>query len=343
MKTVTIKDIAKKLNISTAAVSMALNGRKGVSKALRKKILETAEQMEYVVNDSARFLSSGQSHKVGLFILRRNANQEENIGHDVSSIIIQRLIQALPQYGYTPICWAMDRYVKPENININMQKEKLCAAVILGIDPLDEHIHHLKTATQCPIILFDYEAQNMSSCVGSNNRQAMQMLLAYIQRMKRRKLVVLSPESQAQISRIRNNILRQLNITDFPDIDIHFISTQGFTEEDGQKAANYLLASSIVFDTVFCHSDEIAAGVLDILERSKIDVPEDVSVIGFDNIHAARYMGKSGLTSMQQDYTAISEEICKLIKQQKHNQKIYTNVELIIRSTSCIKSDSLNA
>ncbi|MGL5983430.1 MAG: LacI family DNA-binding transcriptional regulator, partial [Cetobacterium sp.] len=150
---ITIKDIAKELNISTAAVSKALNDLPGVSQSLRGTVKETAKEMGYRPNLIAKNLVQRSTNKIALFILSRS--EDDFRFSFLDNEIFRYLIQESQKIDYNILVFSVDDNDKKKNYIDLCLSENVAGAIILGIKLDDPQTEELRKNKDFPIVVFD--------------------------------------------------------------------------------------------------------------------------------------------------------------------------------------------
>ncbi len=328
----TIKDIAKKLGVSVSSVSKGLSGASDVSEETRQLILNTALEMGYV---SRRGRSPGNAQKVCIFVENMGYEHIEQFGYEI--IVGFRLAATEKQWNVDIIPMAMDRHFDYDYEEY-MTQNHYSAGFLLGFTLHNDFLQQL-ALTKIPTVLLDNVVYNPSvTCVGIDNQQGMVGAVEHLVELGHHSIAFLNGEQHSRVSQER---------------------LQGFTlgmEKAGLSLKKELLAHADFYEpcdpalvsrfisggatAICCASDLLAHGVLAELYRLGLRVPQDISVIGFDDIPLARYTTPP-LTTVKQNRLTIGKNVCMAMEQiMKGNaiSRIQLMPELIIReSTGLVK------
>lgn len=282
IKNVTMKDVAEKLNISTVTVSKALTGKDGVSEELRGQIKKTSEEMGYRYNASAKALKEGRSYNVGVIM-------ESHYVYDELDTFYLRMYQ-----GITKCLTKLDYACILELITFEMEDElvlpnlissnKVDGIIILGQLKTDYLVKIQETALKTVYLDF-YDKQMEVDSVITDSVYGAYLLTNYIASMGHKKIAYVGNiHSTASILDRYLGYYRSLLVNGLEVRPEYLISDRG---KDG-------LFIDIEFPedmpTAFvCNCDELAYILMEKLKTLGYRIPEDISVVGFDNYTFAGY------------------------------------------------------
>lgn len=284
MKKVTMKDIAREAGVSITTVSKILNNvDMHISDATREKVLSLVQEYNYVPNQIAKGLRRNNSDTIGV------------VTYDISDPYVSEIVR-----GIEAVCKASRLGVIICNTSPEKEKELedlqfLGAKMVDGIIFLrslspknEEWISHIKT----PIIVVDRELSMHIPDMGmvdSNSVDAIYQAAQLLIKEGCHKISYIGPSPEVRSSNRfegYRNALKDNGII----IDEHLLYQKGaFNPETGIQGAASLFTETGI-DGVVCASDLIASGVLLTLSRKGIRVPEDVKVVGTDNIPISQYL-----------------------------------------------------
>lgn len=325
----TIKDIAAKLNISTAAVSKALNDKADISDALKERVKKIAEEMGYSPNYFAKKLATNRSTLIGVFILGRDKlSNSEHFGFSFLDGIIEQanlndydviLFSDTANKSYKRLC----------------EEKRVEGAIFIGLKLNDKYIEDIKNI-EVPVSIIDLYVRGKNiNYISSDNEKGVEKALDHLYNLGHRKIAIIAGEQNSQIGDIRLNkyieYLKEKNIFN-PDLVVN----GDFTRESGYKKAKELISKKEKPTAIFAISDLMAIGAIQALKENKLKVPENISVIGFDNIKACEYITPK-LSTIGQNAIKIGKEavnaILEKINSKKTEKKVLIEPELIKRET----------
>ena len=325
-------DVALLAGVSQAVVSRAFQREAPIADTTRAKVLAAAEQLGYLPNAVARSLITKRSGLVAVLISQDTQRE--------TSEVLFALSLALQDQGFQPLLFSVAQEADSERA--------LTQALAYGVDTVISclvlPLRALQRALQrpCPVIMFNREAPgDLASSVSTDHAHAARLLAARLFAAGHRRYAVVTGPAGAPVSQLRTHgfidrlhelgIPRQ-DISQFPG-DYHY--------ESGHAAGMALLDIAIREqrpDVVFCINDAMALGVLDAARFAlMLQVPHDVSVVGFDNIPYGQrpaYM----LTTISQPFKALAEsaasETRARLDQDGGYRQIMLPAELIERASA---------
>jgi len=270
----TIKDIAKRAGVSITTVSYVLNGKGRISEATRRAVLAAAEELNYHPNAHARHLKRRRTYMIGVFV--------GALGGLFYEEILEGIHAAVLETDYELIVVPEGR--APSRILCNRQVD---AAIVFDVKIPDELLVRLAWK-RFPIVTLDrrIEAEFVFPLLIDNvggTRAVFEHL--YTQGARRLAFVAGSPDSF-------DNAERKATFLD--EARKHGLEVrcyQGdFTEASGYQVAQEIIAAGDLPEAVFCANDQMAIGFLKALNEHGLRCPQDIALVGFDDIPVARYM-----------------------------------------------------
>lgn len=294
----TIKDIAKAAGVSVTTVSRALNGYSDVSERTRIKIKEIADQLSYSPNALARSLVLKHTKTIGLLvsgISRQGA--KDNIVFEVLT-------------GINEYCGEVEYDIVLFNTSSTQQKQKtytqLCrerrvdGVIIQGIKNDDPYLMEV-VESDIPCVLVDIPIEDESvGYVSTNNKEGAKEAIQHLVELGHKHIAMVNGHDRAIVSQERLEGYRQgLEGSNIP-FDPSIVVNGGFSEVLAEEAATTLLNDQPNLSAIFCASDLMAMGVMRAAKKLNRSIPEDLSIIGYDNIILSGYVTPA-LTTVSQD------------------------------------------
>ncbi|MFN7252655.1 MAG: LacI family DNA-binding transcriptional regulator [Anaerobacillus sp.] len=330
----TIYDIAKKTGFSITTVSRALNNYPDVSAKTKKLILDAVEEMDYYPNSIARSLTTKKSWTLGVIFIE---DLGVGIKHPFFSAVIQSFKQRVESFGY-------DIIFLSQNVG-SEKKSYLDHALHRGVDGIivvcsnydNPEVQNLMESN-IPSVVIDLHS-NKSSVVYSDSFSGSEIAINHLYSLGHRKIAHISGHTKtfAGTERLRGFVeaVDKLNL----NIPSSYIVEGGFfSYEDGYDAMKVLLELKDRPTAVFVAGDLMALGAISAIKEVGLNVPDDISIVGFDDIEIAKYTTPK-LTTVRQDTDLIGENAAKvLLNQINDNNKVYSAVtvpvELINREST---------
>ncbi|MCD9020887.1 LacI family DNA-binding transcriptional regulator [Cohnella silvisoli] len=301
MKRITIRDVSVKAGVSTAAVSYVLNGREGkVSPETVLKVRRAAEELNYIPDFSARSLVNNKSKLIGVVIPQTEDRKQLLLQNPFYSELICGIEARLRQSGYHMILSGVE---KGEGYLDTSMQRNLDGAIITGI--YQESFYEDLKKVRMPIVLIDsYIYDSHFHVVGIDDELGGYMATKhFIDNGHTNIALVTGLIRKDGVVEKRflgyKRALKEAGLFYHPD----YVFEHSVTYEYGQEAAHLIAAKHPEITAVFATSDLMAMGVMRGLRDAGKQVPEHVSVIGFDDISVAR-MSTPPLTTIMQDTIA---------------------------------------
>lgn len=302
----TIGDIAARAGVSIGAVSFALNGRPGVSEATRAKILRVAEQLGWHPHSAARALSGAKADMIGLVSARpaRTLGVEPFFAQLVSGLQAGLSVRGvgLQLLIVEDLAAEVDTYRRWQSAN------HVDGVVLFDLRARDPRIAELERSKLPSVVLGGPGKAGSLPCVWVDDRAAMLRIVEYLASLGHRRIghVAGLPElwhTQRRIRALRDSVPRL-------DLDDAVSAPTDYSDAEGAEVTRKLLAkrprpTAIVYD-----SDVMAVAGLGVAIEMGLSVPEDVSIVAFDDSVLARLMHPA-LTALTRDTFALGELVAE--------------------------------
>jgi len=333
----TIKDVARRANVSVATVSRALNGHDNVANAVRERVHSAARELRYTPHHAARSLSSRRTETVGVVL------------PDLHGEFFSELMRGIDQVAREA---ALHLLVSSYHGHPGEQAAALSAMRgrvdgLLLMSPYSDGAEHpIKSAVPAmPVVLLNASVPGaaMPALCVDNHGGAMRMLSHLAERGRRRIAFIAGPEdnhdAHERLRGYRDALARAL-----PGAQ-PWVLPGDFDEASGYRAGRELLASPQPPDAVFAANDMMALGCLFAFGQAGVHVPGDIALAGFDDIPLARYVHPA-LTTMRVDIAEFGARAMRLLLQRIASPDAPFAVpaqiepELVVRASTSLPVDS---
>lgn len=283
---ITIIDIAEKAQVSPSTVSRVLRNSAGVAARKRTAVLQAVEELDYRPNIFAQSLASGQSMTIGVLT--------QNFGSPFYDGILQGILLGMEETDYWPL-FADGRWLE---VVEEQALEQLLARRVDGLIVIGGRVNEVflqKIAAQTPLIVVARQLPTMpENCLFVDNYEAAYRITRYLLDMGHRDIAhVTAPviyhdtvDDIAMRYAGYQQALRDAGIKPDPRLLVE----GNLQQQSGVLAVEMLLARGRPFSAIFAANDQMSFGVRLALYRRGIRVPEDVSLVGFDDESSAAYM-----------------------------------------------------
>ncbi|WP_141504400.1 LacI family DNA-binding transcriptional regulator [Paenibacillus luteus] len=297
---VTIKDIAKSAGVSVTTVSRALNGYDDVNEGTRLKIRTIADQLGYSPNMAARSLISKKTKTLGLLLSNvTRASSKDNIAFEVLCGINDRsgeLDYDLVLFSTTPQKQTIKSY------KTLCQERGVDGVIIMGIRLDDPYLKEI-VSSDIPCVLIDITLEGPHvGYVTSDNLSGAVAAVDHLLQNGHRHIAMINGHAQADVSLLRLEGYRQALHNSAIPFDDSLVVDGRFSEQGGREAAIQILSSKPEVTALFCASDLMAIGAMQGVKDMGKQVPQDISIIGFDNIDLTAYCTPALTTVHQHKY-----------------------------------------
>lgn len=336
-KRVTSKDVADKVGVSRTTVSLVLNNIQGtqISPETRQKVIDAANEMGYVPDATAQALVSRRTKAIGLVLTRT----QHHIATDafLPKIISGLLTTAKKNNIRILIDWVETKH--QESAYFELARAKRIDGMILSTPRLNDAALKALENVDIPTVMMGSISGSKLPFVDVDNTKAAEKATSYLVALGHREIAFISnapPEYTAAPERLAGfkNVLSRMDIP----VNENLIYYADFDPESGYECMKAILQSGEDFTAVFVASDNVAIGAKAALRESGRHIPDDISLIGFDDIPWAKYSDPP-LTTVQLPAEALAQSACTLLLeliQDGHKikqQQITLDTELIIRQS----------
>jgi len=287
----TLEDIARALGVSKSTVSKALNGAPDVSNAMRVAALEKAVEMGYTI--PAR---RSAAKRIALFIMNMRCETPDDFGYD---IVVGFRKMAEPA-GFQVDIIELTRAIQEENrYDAYMMKNRYCGGLFLGLSLLDPWIKEFETC-QTPTVLYDNSVRGNPNVaqIAVDSFEGMQLTIAHLKELGHKKIGYLSSALQAYVYQQRYHaFFRAMDESGLPGSQSLAGSAYHISECLTHHLPRLLEAGCTA---IVCSHDNLAYSVLLHCRELGLRIPEDISIVGFDDMPLCRY-ARPPLTTVRQD------------------------------------------
>ena len=305
---VNIKDISKKTGYSVTTVSRALNDYSDVNKETKKIIKNAAKELNYVPNLLAKKLVTQSSKTIG-FITNKLAKR--SLVDNFALRVFLGMFDEAHNYEVILIHYNFD-FFNSKSFESIVKERQLDGAIVQGFDAEDPFVNQVLDSS-CPAILVDIGYENEStSFVGSDIRMAFRLGMQSIIDADFKEVTLITGKEESFVTKewtreihrfLQENNQQRINLLN-----------GGYEEEIAYAKVKENLLKGKKSEVYFCLSDLMALGVYRALEEFNISIPEQVSVLGYDDIIVSSYINPK-LSTISQDWEKLgSEAVNQLIK-----------------------------
>jgi LacI family transcriptional regulator len=341
MKKITLKYIAKELNIAPSTVSKALNGYSDVSANTKKKVVGLAKSLNFSPNTQAAFLRTRESKIIGVVI--------PHISHPFFVNVVKGILDSAEKKGYLIIVLKSNESYDLEKKLIEKLLKQNVDGVFISLAQDTYDLKHLEAVKKAGVVLIQYDKISKileSSKVVVDDRNSGYLATEHLIKNGCRNIVHFRGPLLPQVSIDRflgyKNALEDYNLIFDPK---KVITSNKMTDKEGFRLMNDFISKKIDFDGIFSMSDYTAIGALESLKKHNLLVPDDIKVVGFSNWLLTDKLTPS-LSTVNQPGVLMGNKCFELFLKEvnskkkkikfKYEKKIF-KTNLIIRESSSLK------
>ena len=313
---VSMKDIAQACGVSVATVSKALNGQPDIGEETRVRVCEMAQRMGYTVNSAARALKINRTYHLGVLFVDE---KHSGLGHEYFSTVLESFKTESERHGYD-ITFINSCKNRPDRMSYleHSRYRGFDGVVLACIDFGDPEVIEL-VQSSIPVVTIDYLFNNRIAIM-SDNVTGMKELLEYIYSRGHRKIAYIHGAMSAVTSGRLSSFYRTAERLGL-QIPDEYIREAAYRD----TATTYRMTNELLDlpdpPTCIIYPDDFASfGGINAIRERGLQIPEDISVAGYDGIQSARQL-EPRLTTVQQDTEQIgclaARELISLIERPK--------------------------
>jgi LacI family transcriptional regulator len=346
MRHVTLHDIAKRCKVSTATVSAVVNGAEWVSEKTRLRVQRAVTEMGYHPNQYARGLKRREGHAVGVIV--------SDLTNPFFTQVVRSLSHALHVSGRSLSLCDSDHQHGLGEANLRMLVEGQIVGLVLIGDSVPEKAlgAFVKQRAHIPVIAIEreYALSEVSCLLVDSELGAFTATRHLVDRGCERIAMITGPSAGAGSATYgraqRYEGYRRALGECGRALDPQLVVEGNFRYESGRNAIRRLLALPRRPDAVFAANDMMALGAMSVIREAGLSVPDDVALVGFDNVPMTGLM-MPGLTTMAMPMSELGDAAARLLEDQlaqsgRHDPVRQTfSAELVVRESSLRPSGAL--
>ena len=328
MAEATIRDVARRAQMSVATVSRALNGFENVSEQARERIAAAVAELGYVPHAGARSLSLARNNAIGVVL--------PDLHGEFFSEIVRGMDREASRRGYLLLLSTLHAGGEQATNAMRAMRGRVDGLIVmaphLSADELSAAL-----PTGLPSILINTRAgAGQHPSIHLDNAAGVRAVVEHLASLGRKRLIHIAGPADNIDAQEREAAFREA-------VAAHGLEGRivggDFEMESGEAAIRRLLAEAIEFDAVFAANDNMAIGTLEALRAAGKRVPEEIAVVGFDDIPLARHMG---ITTVRVRIAELGERALQRLvdgfSKDQGGDELHAP-ELVIRSTTDPRAD----
>ena len=345
METITIKDIAKALGLSTSTVSRALRNSYEINPETKKLVMEYAERMNYRPNPIALSLRDSKSKSIGVII--------PEIANHFFSQLINGIESIAYNLGYHVVIFQSHESYEREVANTNYLVSRKVDGLLISLSSLTTNLFHFQDLIErgLPIVFLDRVPNGIETHkVVVDNFAGSYEATEHLIKSGRKRIAHLTSPIYLSITTERlagyKQALEDYGLP-FDESYVKYCYHGGKVAAENEQAVREMLEMPEPPDAIFTASDRLTTGCMSVLQKSNIKIPEQIAIVGFTNISVAELLNPP-LTAVVQPAMEMGQQAVELlIRLIEHPQKTDVfetrslKTSLIIRESSVGKAEAL--
>jgi len=332
---VTLKDLARELNLSLSTVSRALQNNESISKKTRKKVLAGAEQLGYFPNSMASSLRRSKSNLIGIIVPR--------ISIYFHSRVISGIEEVAFKNGYNiVICQSNDSYEREVANTQALLANRVGGVIACQALETENNLHFLRFSKfNTPLVFFDRVCQDFAcNKVVIDDFAAAYKATQHLINIGCKRIAHVAGYQGTSIFKARlegyNAALRDNNAI---CLDDYVKEIKNLNYSEGYQCSGKLFTLKSPPDGIFCANDDTAVGIIQGAKAIGIKVPEDCAVVGFSNYPVSTIVEPS-LTTIDDRAIEMGQAAAKLLIQQIEDKNDFVSSQTIMIETDLIIRES---
>lgn len=333
MADLTLEDIAEKAGVSRSTVSRVVNNHPSVRQDVRERVLDVIRATGFHPNAAARTLASQRSWMLGLVLPR-------SVSFFFTDPYIPRLIQGIAQAcnqsNYTLALFLVGTKEDEESIFPRVSRRGQLDGIIVQSGQTGEQLIDRLLASNIPLVIAGRPSHDEGvSYIDIDNTDAAHNAVAHLFRLGRRRIATIRGPSNTTVGIDRLSGYQQGLAERGLAADPQLIAEGDFTESGGYFAMRELLPAKP--DAVFAASDVMAVGAMRAVREAGLVIPDDIAIIGFDDVPLAA-IADPPLTTIRQPIQQFGAKAVEILIDLLENgirpaRRIIMNTELVIRKS----------
>lgn len=297
MAKLTLERVAALAGVSRSTASRVINGQDGVRPEVRRRVLDVVELTGFVPHAAARTLAGQRSSILGLAIRQTT---EQVFSDPYFAALVQGISGACNEQDQTLSLFLFQSGQEHEHLTARVLRTKLVDGLIVTATFTDDPLVWQLTESNIPFVMVGEVATPEISAVDADNQGGAVLAAEHLLKLGRRRIATVTGPMRSGAAATRRVAFERALAAAGQPIDPRLVVESDFTEQGAYEATQRLLPEQP--DAIFAFSDRMAVGVLRAIGEAGQRVPQDVAVVGFDDLGPAQQATPS-LTTVRQEVT----------------------------------------
>ena len=329
----TIKDVAKMAGVSTTTVSHVINKTRFVAKETEEAVMQAIKSLKYSPSAVARSLKVNTTKSIGMIVTTSESPYFAEIIHAVEDHCYRQ--------GYSLfLCNTQNDPEKIKNHVEMLTKKRVDGLLVMCSEYTQHSLDVLSSFSSVPMVVMDWGPNTDTDIIEDNSFTGGYLATKHLIDCGHKEIGLIAGELDKTTARTRyEGFVKAMNEVNLP-IHENWIMEGFFEPEDGYECMNKILAQDSLPTAVFCCNDVMALGAISAITEKGLRVPDDISIIGYDNIHSSRFYAPP-LTTIHQSKSRLGAQAVNLLFERIANKdndnhekhRIAIHPELVIRKS----------
>ena len=326
----TIKDVAKMAGVSTTTVSHVINKTRFVAQETESLVLQAIKDLNYSPSAVARSLKVNTTKSIGMIVTTSEAPYFAEIIHAVEEHCYRQ--------GYSLfLCNTQNNSEKIKNHLEMLAKKRVDGILVMCSEYLPDSLNLLHSFENIPMVVMDWGPNVHTDIILDNSFDGGYLATKHLIENGHKYIGIIAGELTKTTAKTRYegfiHAMKEAGLT----VNPNWVMEGFFEPEDGYECMNKILSQDNLPTAVFCCNDVMALGAISAIGEKSLRVPEDISIIGYDNIHASRFYSPP-LTTVHQSKSRLGVQAVNLLFERINHksdqkEKIEIHPELVVRKS----------
>lgn len=315
----TIKDVAKLAGVSITTVSHVINKTRFVAKQTEQQVLKAIQQLHYSPSAVARSLKINTTKSIGMIVTTSEAPYFAEIISSVENYCYKS--------GYS--LFLCNSQNDPDKIQIHLEmlaKKRVDGLLVLCSEYTPKSLDILANFASLPMVVMDWGPNSQTDIIQDNSFLGGYLAAQYLLENGHKKIGLITGDLAKSTVKDRYDgfikALDEKGLTLNPD----WIKQGYFEPEGGYQCTHEILRQTTLPTAIFCFNDVMALGAISAINEKGLRVPQDISIIGYDNIHASRFYSPA-LTTVHQSKSRLGKKAAELLFKRIQNKESNTAIK----------------
>lgn len=341
------EDIARIVGVSRSTVSRVINNYSNVPEETRTKVLEAISKYNYIPNAQARTLAGKRSDTIGVFFIIDAQTDEESklVYNDFYTTYLDAIVDIANKKGYYVLVQTIFKDEDYDKVTKAFREKRIDGGIIIGTRSNTLSRIQVESFSE-PLVIFDYEMSELEqftktkhiTILNSNDQAASELAVKYLVENGHKKIGFIKGVESTLSARLRYDgyvkACRKYNVA----ISDTYILDGLFNQEITYREMESAILNDSIADAYICANDYMAIAAMDCLQNHGYLVPNDVSIIGFDNTRTGELINTK-LTTLSPDFYGMTKRAIDIIHLRYEDETIKIpdmieyKVNLIVRNS----------